>query len=134
MPLYQGGSTSADVKTAQYQYVSASQQLEATYRGVVKNVRAYYNNINASIGTIRAYQQSVVSAKSALEATEAGYEVGTRTIVDVLDSTRRLYDANRNLSDARYSYVLSVLQLKQAVGTLSEQDIFDINAGLKRPS
>ncbi|HBV77152.1 MULTISPECIES: outer membrane channel protein TolC [Vibrio] len=130
VPLYQGGSTSADVKTAQYQYVSASQQLEATYRGVVKNVRAYYNNINASIGTIRAYQQSVVSAKSALEATEAGYEVGTRTIVDVLDSTRSLYDANRNLSDARYNYILSVLQLKQAVGTLSEQDILDINTGL----
>ncbi|OEF25481.1 outer membrane channel protein TolC [Vibrio rumoiensis] len=130
VPLYQGGSTSADVKTAEYQYVSASQQLEATYRGVVKNVRAYYNNINASIGTIRAYQQSVISAKSALEATEAGYEVGTRTIVDVLDSTRSLYDANRNLSDARYNYILSVLQLKQAVGTLSEQDILDINAGL----
>ncbi|MCF7353788.1 outer membrane channel protein TolC [Vibrio sp. CK2-1] len=134
VPLYQGGSTNADVKTAQYQYVSASQQLEATYRNVVKNVRAYYNNINASIGSIRAYEQSVVSAKSALEATEAGYEVGTRTIVDVLDATRRLYDANRQLSDARYSYVISVLQLKQAVGTLSEQDILDINAGLKRPS
>ncbi|WP_105902217.1 outer membrane channel protein TolC [Vibrio gangliei] len=134
IPIYQGGSTTADVKTAQYQYVSASQQLEATYRGVVQNVRAYYNNINASIGSIRAYEQSVVSAKSALEATEAGYEVGTRTIVDVLDATRRLYDANRQLSDARYSYVISVLQLKQAVGTLSEQDILDINAGLKRPS
>ena len=130
MLLYNGVSNCAFLKTAQYQYVSASQQLEATYRGVVKNVRAYYNNINASIGTIRAYQQSVVSAKSALEATEAGYEVGTRTIVDVLDSTRSLYDANRNLSDARYNYILSVLQLKQAVGTLSEQDILDINTGL----
>lgn len=130
VPLYQGGSTTADVKTAEYQYVSASQQLEATYRSVVKQVRAYYNNINASIGTIKAYQQSVISAKSALEATEAGYDVGTRTIVDVLDSTRSLYDANRNLSDARYNYILSVLQLKEAVGTLTEQDILDINAGL----
>ncbi|MFV0574043.1 MAG: outer membrane channel protein TolC [Vibrio sp.] len=134
IPIYQGGSTTADVKTAQYQYVSASEQLEQTYRGVTKNVRAYYNNINAAIGSIRAYEQSVVSAQSALEATEAGYEVGTRTIVDVLDATRRLYDSNRQLSDARYNYVISVLQLKQAVGTLSEQDIIDINAGLKRPS
>ncbi|CAK1895642.1 hypothetical protein VCRA2112O187_2190001 [Vibrio crassostreae] len=57
--------------------------------------------------------------------------MGTRTIVDVLDSTRRLYDANKNLSDARYNYILSVLQLRQAVGTLSEQDIVDVNAGLK---
>ncbi|MBD1576865.1 outer membrane channel protein TolC [Vibrio sp. S11_S32] len=130
VPLYQGGTTSANVKTAEYQYVSASEQLESTYRGVVKNVRAYYNNINASIGTIRAYEQSVISAKSALEATEAGYDVGTRTIVDVLDATRRLYDANSQLSDARYNYILSVLQLKGAVGTLSEQDVLDINAGL----
>ena len=73
----------------------------------------------------------MVSAQSALEATEAGFDVGTRTIVDVLDSTRRLYDANKNLSDARYNYILSVLQLRQAVGTLSEQDIVDVNAGLK---
>lgn len=55
-----------------------------------------------------AYEQSVVSARSALEATEAGFDVGTRTIVDVLDATRRLYDANRNLSNARYSYILSI--------------------------
>ncbi|MBJ6938311.1 TolC family protein, partial [Vibrio cholerae] len=72
-----------------------------------------------------------VSARSALEATEAGFDVGTRTIVDVLDATRRLYDANKNLSDARYNYILSVLQLRQAVGTLSEQDILDVDAGLK---
>ncbi|NNU14663.1 TolC family protein, partial (plasmid) [Vibrio parahaemolyticus] len=64
---------------------------------------------------LRAYEQSVVSAHSALEATEAGFDVGTRTIVDVLDATRRLYDANRNLSNARYSYILSRLQLRQAL-------------------
>ncbi|HDV5538063.1 TPA: TolC family protein, partial [Vibrio cholerae] len=56
---------------------------------------------------------------------------GTRTIVDVLDATRRLYDANKNLSNARYDYILSVLQLRQAIGTLSEQDVMDVNAGLK---
>ena len=131
VPLYTGGNTTSLTKQAEYNYVAASEDLEATYRSVVKDVRAFNNNITASIGALRAYEQSVVSAQSALEATEAGFDVGTRTIVDVLDSTRRLYDANKNLSDARYNYILSVLQLRQAVGTLSEQDIVDVNAGLK---
>ncbi|RYU69997.1 outer membrane channel protein TolC [Aliivibrio finisterrensis] len=131
VPIYTGGNTSSLTSQAEFQYVAASQDLEATYRDVTKNVRAFNNNINASIGALKAYEQTVISAKSALEATEAGFDVGTRTIVDVLDSTRRLYDANRNLANARYDYILSVLQLKQAVGTLSEQDIMDINAGLK---
>lgn len=134
VPLYTGGATTSLTKQAEFNYVAASQQLEATYRSVVKDVRAFNNNISASIGALRAYEQTVVSAKSALEATEAGFDVGTRTIVDVLDSTRRLYDANKNLSNARYDYILSVLQLRQAVGTLSEQDILDINAGLKASS
>ncbi|OCH02834.1 outer membrane channel protein TolC [Aliivibrio fischeri] len=131
IPLYTGGNTSSLTSQAEFQYVAASQELEATYRDVTKNVRAFNNNINASIGALKAYEQTVISAQSALEATEAGFDVGTRTIVDVLDSTRRLYDANRNLANARYDYIISVLQLKQAVGTLSEQDIMDINMGLK---
>ncbi len=131
VPLYSGGSTTSLTKQAEYNYVAASEDLEATYRSVVKDVRAFNNNISASIGALRAYEQSVVSAQSALEATEAGFDVGTRTIVDVLDSTRRLYDANKNLSDARYNYILSVLQLRQAAVTLSEQEIIDVNVCLK---
>lgn len=130
VPLYSGGNTTSLVKQAEYAYVSTSQTLEKTYRSVVKNVHAYNNNITGAIGSIRAYQQSVISAKSALEATEAGYEVGTRTIVDVLDATQTLYDARSNLSSARYDYIMSVLELRQAVGTLSEQDVLDISAGL----
>ncbi|CAH1560236.1 outer membrane channel protein TolC [Vibrio jasicida] len=131
VPLYTGGRTTSEVKQAEYSYVAASENLEAEYRSVVKEVRAQNNNINASIGALKAYEQSVISAQSALEATEAGFDVGTRTIVDVLDATRRLYDANKNLSDARYNYILAGLQLRQAVGTLSEQDILDVDAGLK---
>ncbi|WP_367987254.1 outer membrane channel protein TolC [Vibrio sp. NTOU-M3] len=131
VPIYSGGKTTSLTKQAEYEYVAASQDLEKTYRSVVKDVRAYNNNISASIGALRAYEQTVVSARSALEATEAGFDVGTRTIVDVLDSTRRLYDANKSLSNARYDYILSVLQLRQAVGSLNEQDILDIDTGLK---
>ncbi|MGF1714891.1 outer membrane channel protein TolC [Photobacterium chitinilyticum] len=130
LPVYTGGRTTSEVKQAQFSYISASEDLEGSYRSVVKDVRAFYNNINASIGALRAYQQSVISAQSALEATEAGFDVGTRTIVDVLDATRRLYDANRQLANARYDYIINQLRLKQAVGSLNEQDILDVNTGL----
>ena len=74
VPLYTGGNISSQTKQAEFAYVAASQDLEKTYRSVVKDVRAYNNNISASIGALRAYEQSVISAKSALEATEAVLE------------------------------------------------------------
>ncbi|MCG9627952.1 outer membrane channel protein TolC [Vibrio mediterranei] len=132
LPVYSGGRITSEAKQAEYQFVSASQDLESTFREVQKEVRAINNNIRSSIGSIQAYKQSVISAESALTATQEGFNVGTRTIVDVLESTQNVYQANKNLSDARYQYILSQVQLKQAIGTLSEQDIIDINAGLKK--
>lgn len=130
LPLYSGGATQSQVKQAQFNYVAASENLEKTYRSMQADLYKNYNNVFASIGTIKAYQQSVISADSALTATQAGYQVGTRTIVDVLNATSKLYSAKQKLSDARYNYILSTLQLKQTAGTLSEQDLLDINQGL----
>jgi outer membrane protein len=73
----------------------------------------------------------VVSAESALQATEAGFDVGTRTIVDVLNSNRNLFDARRNLADARYNFITSIINLKRAAGTLTEDDLRAINQSLK---
>ncbi|MGL4932808.1 MAG: TolC family protein, partial [Aeromonas sp.] len=130
LPIYSGGATSSQVKQSQFNYVAASELLEKNFRSVQSTVRSSYNNVNASIGSVRAYSQSVVSADSALKATEAGYEVGTRTIVDVLDATRKLYDAKQKLSAARYNYILNILSLKQAAGVLEQQDLVEINQGL----
>lgn len=130
VPLYSGGGTSAGVRVARANYVAASQDLELSYRTAVRQVRNSFNDINANIATIRALEQAVISAESALNATEAGFEVGTRTIVDVLQSTRNLFEARRNLSGARYNYVIAILTLKQAAGNLSEQDLQGINQAL----
>lgn len=130
VPIYSGGATSSGVRQAQSSYVAASQDLEQTHRNVVRNTRNAYNTVIAAVSAIKALGQSVVSAESALKATEAGFEVGTRTIVDVLDSTRNLYNAKRNLSSTRYNYVQSVLSLKRAAGTITEQDLININQGL----
>ncbi len=131
MPLYTGGAIDSRVKQAQFSYVAASEELERIYRNIQTEIRSNYNNVGASISTIQAYEQTVVSSESALKATEAGFEVGTRTIVDVLDATRQLYQSKDLLSNARYDYILSMLNLKYAAGDLSETDITTINAGLK---
>lgn len=130
VPIYSGGAISSRVRQSQHDYVAASQDMELAYRNVVQQTRNSYNTVIATVSAIKALEQSVLSAEKALEATEAGFEVGTRTIVDVLDSTRNLYNAKRNLSQTRYTYIKSVLALKRAGGTLSEKDVIDINSGL----
>lgn len=127
LPLYSGGSVTSQVKQAQYAYVSASEQLESAHRTAVRTVRSSFNNVNASISSINAYKQAVVSAQSSLDAMEAGYQVGTRTIVDVLDATTTLFNARQQLSDARYNYMINELNIKSALGTLNEQDLIALN-------
>lgn len=133
VPIYSGGSVSAQTAQARYNFVAASENLELTYRSTVRSVRSAYNDVIAATSTIRALQQAVVSADSALKATEAGFDVGTRTIVDVLNSTRNLFDARRNLAGARYDFIAAILDLKRASGNLTEQDVVDINRGLTKP-
>jgi len=127
LPIYSGGAVTSQVKQAQYNFVGASEQLESAHRSVVQTVRSSFNNVNASISTINAYKQAVVSAQSSLDAMEAGYSVGTRTIVDVLDATTTLYDAKRQLSSARYNYLINLLNIKSALGSLNEQDLVALN-------
>ncbi|MCF2862353.1 outer membrane channel protein TolC [Pseudoalteromonas sp. Cnat2-41] len=134
LPLYSGGATVASTDQARALYVVASEDLEATLRGVTRTTITSYNQVVSDIATYRALEQAVVSAESALQATEAGFEVGTRTIVDVLISTQNLYNAKRNLADVRYRYVVSTLALKQAAGTLTAEDLQAINQGLKPQS
>lgn len=130
VPLFTGGANDANREIARTNFVIASENLEQSYRETVRRVRSSFNDVRASLLTIKALEQSVVSAQSALRATEAGFEVGTRTIVDVLNSTRNLFDARRNLAGARYQYIQAMLNLKYAGGELTERDVRSINNGL----
>ena len=130
VPLFSGFRTTAQAEQARELYVAESQQLELVRRTVEREVRTAYYDVVASLSTIKALEQAVVSAESALKATQAGFDVGTRTIVDVLDSTRNLFNARRNLSTARYGYVRQTLNLQQASGQITEADLISINASL----
>jgi len=132
VPIYSGGATSSKTKQARYNYVGSAQLLEQEHRSMTRSIRTNFNNVRASIASIKAYAQAAKSADSALKSTEAGFEVGTRTIVDVLNSTRQVYSARKQLANARYGYILSVLSLKQTAGTLKEQDLMLISKGLSK--
>ena len=132
LPLYSGGATSSQVEQAEHSYVAASEALELAHRTMVSDANNNYNNVQAAISSVIAYQQTERSAQSALEATQAGYEVGTRTISDVLDATQRLYSAKQSLSAARFNYIMSRLQLLYTLGQLDVNQIEQINSGLKK--
>jgi len=127
LPIFTSGAIHSKVQEAQYNYVDYSERLESTSRKVVNSVRSSYNDISAAISSINAYKQAVISAQSSLEATESGYHVGTRTIVDVLSATTMLYNTKQQLSNMKYSYFISILKLKYALGTLSINDLAHLN-------
>lgn len=131
IPIYSGGRTNSQVKESQQLYIQASHNLEAERRRAVSLTRSSYLGVVANVASVHALNQAVISSKKSLEATQAGFEVGTRTIVDVLLQTQLLFDAKRQYSRSRYDYVLNTLKLKQATGLLSEQDLSKVNSMLR---
>ena len=135
VPLFAGGSTSSRVKEAVYLHRASRQQLQRVTRETERQARDSYLGVLAEIARVNALEQAVSSSQTALQATQAGYEVGTRTIVEVLNSQFALYVAITNYYQSRYDYILNALRLKQAAGTLQVQDLEKIDQWLSdRPS
>jgi len=132
VPIFSGGATSSKVRQAQYQYTDARENLEQVHRSVLRQTADAYRGVESSIQRVKALAQAKVSNKSALDATQAGYEVGTRTIVDVLDAQQNYFQAQRNYQQAVYDYLLNTLNLKQAAGTLGPDDLRAINGELRQ--
>lgn len=128
LPIFQGFAVSARVSEAQARYTQSREQLEETHRSVSRDTANAYRAVEMNIRQVRALRQAVVSNKSALEATQAGYEAGTRTIVDVLDAQSNLFSAQRDFQQAQHNYLVSTLRLKQAAGTLDPQDLRAVNS------
>ncbi|MBW7473032.1 TolC family outer membrane protein [Marinobacter sp. M216] len=127
VPLYTGGGTQAGVRQQRSLVTVAQESLNTVRRDVRVNTRSLFLTVNNNIETSSALEQTIVSRRSALDATRAGYEVGTRNIVEVLDAERAYYVALRDYANSRYDYVINTLQLKQAAGTLSPQDLIVLN-------
>ncbi len=130
MPIFSGGLTSSQARQSTFKAKAAEHNYIATKRNTIQAARSTHQQVITNIARVKARTQATKSAESALQATQAGYEVGTRNIIDVLLAQRTVFQAKRNVASARYNYILSMMRLKQVAGQLSPEDIFVINAQL----
>ncbi|HNP64746.1 MAG TPA: TolC family outer membrane protein [Woeseiaceae bacterium] len=135
IPLFAGGGNKSRVREAIYLHRASREQLQRVTRETERQARDAYLGVLSEISRVKALEQAVASSRTALQATQAGYEVGTRTIVEVLNSQFSLYAAITNFYQSRYDYIMNALRLKQAAGTLQVQDLERIDKWLQdRPS
>ncbi len=130
MPLLAGGSLYGQSKQSALNYAAADYQLEKQRRDVKQNIRSLFRQVQTDTLNIKARKQAITSAQSALEATQTGYKVGTRNIVEVLNAQKNLFSAQRDYANARYDYIINLLSLKFYAGTLNEGDIQTLNSWL----
>ncbi|MAR92376.1 MAG: TolC family outer membrane protein [Pseudomonadota bacterium] len=127
MPLYSGGGISASRRQSHYQFLATQDQQRLARRATIQDTTSFYQLTVANVAQVKARNQSTVSARVALEATQAGYEAGTRTIVDVLNVQRNLFQNERDYTNARFDYVLNSLRLKRAAGVLTAEELLTLN-------
>ncbi len=131
VPIFEGGGVFFRTRQAEQQYIQAKEKLIAKKRQIERQVKDAYRGVISSISQVEALKASVISAESALEATEAGFDVGTRTMIDVLTATRNLTRAKSDHSKARYEYIINSIKLKQSASILNVEDLQAINAYLQ---
>ncbi len=130
IPIYSGGLVSSQVRQAVYLHRAAKERLERVARQTERDTRDAYLGVLSEISRVKALKRALESNTTALKATESGYEAGTRTAVDVLESRRLWIQAQTNYSRSRYDYLVNVLKLQQAAGMLSEQSLTSVNKWL----
>lgn len=130
IPLYSGGMTQSQVREGVYRLEQAEYLRESLRRKTVENARNLHRAVNTDVEQVQARKQAIISSQSAVEATQVGYEVGTRNIVDVLEAQRQLYAAVRHYNNARYGYILNNLRLQQIAGVLSPDNLQALSAYL----
>jgi len=127
VPLFEGGAVSSRSKQARYEYEREQQNLIKTKRTVSRQVKNAYRGVTSSYSRVQALKATVKSSEVALQATEAGFEVGTRTMVDVLVEQRNLYRSKRDYARSRYDFLINGIKLKEAAGSLSGADVLKVN-------
>lgn len=133
VPLYAGGGISAQRRQAYAQSIAARETYTAVTRDTIQLTRSLHLAVVTDVQRVKARKQAIVSAQSALDATQAGYEVGTRNIVDVLDAQRILFGAIRDYANTRYDFVVRLTRLRKQAGILSPGDVEALNKWLVEP-
>ena len=132
VPIFDGFNRNSRVREAKYLHRASTERLEGVERGVVRQTRDAFLGVSTEISRVNALRQAVASSRTALRATEAGYEIGTRTIVDVLDARRNLVQAETNYARSRYDFIINVLSLKGAAGILTSEDLAEVSRWMEQ--
>lgn len=127
IPLFEGGDTSSKVRQAEHEYEASKQEFIKAKRDVMFDVRDAYRGVVSSINRIKALGTNILSAQKALESVEVGFTVGTRTMTDVIHEQRALYRIKHEHMNSRYNYLIDGIKLKEASGSLTDEDLFKID-------
>ena len=130
MPIFSGGFTRARTREARALELQTRERLSEQQLVVARDTRNLFRAVATDVVRVKARLKAIQSAESALEATETGYEVGTRNIVDVLQAQQRLFGSQFDYADSRYNYVIDLMALKQSAGTLVKEDLLELNTFL----
>ena len=130
LPIFSGGFTQSKVRENEYRWIAAKEAVVQSSRATERQARDAYLGVISGIARVQALRQARESSQTALKATEAGYDVGTRTSVDVLAARRVLVQAETDYANSKYDYIVSVLQLREAAGTLDRAQLLEVNAWL----
>ena len=132
VPLFAGFSTQNRIRETLFLRDKAQSDLEGTRRAVAQGTRTAYFGVESGLGQVKALEAAELSSQSALDANKLGYQVGVRINIDVLNSQSQLFQTKRDLAQARYNVLLGNLRLRQANGTLTPEDLQQINRLLAR--
>jgi len=130
VPIFSGMRVSGERRQAYQQHMQAQELYNKTQRDTIQGARSLHLSVVTNVAQVKARKQAITSSRSALEATQAGYEVGTRNLVDVLVAQRNLYQSQRNYDDTRYAYIINMLRLKEVAGNLTPEDVLQLNRWL----
>ena len=130
VPIFSGGGTQSRTRESQYRWIAAKERMSRVSRETERLARDAYLGVISGIARVEALRQALASSQTALDATQAGYEAGTRTQVEVLDARRRLVLAQTNYASSRYDYINSIVQLRLAAGDLDRRTLTEINGWL----
>ena len=133
MPLSTGGAISSNRRRAAQEFIAARENRINLTRNTITNTRSLHMTVVSDVSRIAARKQSIVSSSSSLDATTAGYEVGTRNVVDVLNAQNTLFAAERDYANSRYDYILNMMRLKEQAGLLSPEDVYRLDSNLIPP-
>jgi outer membrane protein len=133
LPLYSGGAISANRRRSAQEFNAAREDRINLTRNTVTNTRSLHMTVVSDVARIAARKQSIISSRSSLDATQAGYEVGTRNVVDVLNAQNTLFSAERDYANSRYDYIINMMRLKEEAGLLSPEDVIRLDSYLEVP-